>query len=131
MDHLNHIHLIVTAWGDRPPMTADEGNAWLLRLVELIDMQILMESRAIFCEDLGNEGVTGIVGLTTSHASFHSWHDAPRPFINLDVYSCRNFDTKVIFDHLKTQWGVGEVSYMVIDREDGRNEVLEQGRTTI
>ena len=130
MDHLNHIHLLVTAWVDTPPMTADAGTDWLRELVDIIDMQILMNAQAIFCEDLGNEGVTGIVGLTTSHASFHSWHDAPRPFINIDVYSCRSFDTDAVFEHLRKEWGMHEASFMLIDREDGKNEVLAQGRRT-
>jgi S-adenosylmethionine/arginine decarboxylase-like enzyme len=130
MDHLNHIHLLVTAWVDAPPMTADAGTDWLRELVDIIDMQILMDAKAIYCEDLGNEGVTGIVGLTTSHASFHSWHDAPRPFINIDVYSCRSFSTDAVMEHLRSVWGMTEASFMLIDREDGKNEVLANGRQT-
>ncbi len=130
MDHLNHIHLLVTAWVDNPPMTADAGTDWLRELVDIIDMQILMNAQAIYCEDLGNEGVTGIVGLTTSHASFHSWHDAPRPFINIDVYSCRDFDTTKVFEHLRKVWDMKEASYLLIDREDGKNEILAKGRET-
>lgn len=126
MHTLNHLHLLVTAFVDRSPLTAQAGEAWLRKLVDIIDMQILMDAQAIYCEDLGNEGVTGIVGLTTSHASFHSWHEAERPFIMADVYSCREFDPEAVFEHLK-EFGMTECSFMLIDRENGKYEVLKQG----
>lgn len=43
-------------------------------------------------EDEG--GVTGVVVLSTSHCSIHTW--PLRPFFVLDVYSCRDFDTGVV-----------------------------------
>lgn len=123
----NHIHLLVTAWVDLPPMTAQEGTDWLQKLVKIIDMQILMDAKAIYCEDLGNEGVTGIVGLTTSHASFHSWHDVARPFVSFDLYSCRTFSTEKVFEHL-TLWGCTKCSYMLIDRDPNLEsmQILDQ-----
>jgi S-adenosylmethionine/arginine decarboxylase-like enzyme len=128
MSHLNHLHLLVTAWVDNPPMTADAGTDWLRELVDIIDMQILMDATAIFCEDLGNEGVTGIVGLTTSHASFHSWHDAPRPFISFDLYSCRHFAVEKVFEHL-AKWGLMKCNYVLIDRDPSHAtmQIIDQG----
>lgn len=123
-----HIHLLVTVWAENPPMSADAGNRWLRELVDVIDMQILMESRAVYCEDLGNEGVTGIVGLTTSHASFHSWDSAERPFINIDVYSCREFDPADVLAFIRRTWGATEASFMLVDRANGANEILLKGR---
>ena len=125
---LNHIHLILTAWVSDSPMTTDEGIAWLRSLVTLIDMQILLNAQAIYCEDLGNEGVTGLVGLTTSHASFHSWHDVPRPFVNLDIYSCKTFDVSKVIEFVKDTFMMTEYSYLLIDRENGKNEIVDQGR---
>ncbi len=123
---LDHRHMIVTAYVTNPPLSAQIGEEWLRRLVKLVDMQILMDAKAIYCEDLGNEGVTGVVGLTTSHSSFHAWHMAERPFINFDLYSCHDFPTQVIFDHLK-EFGAVECRYMVIDRNEGRNKVIDEG----
>ncbi len=127
---LAHIHLLVTAYVTNPPQSAEQGAAWLRELVDIIDMQILMDAKALYCEDLGNEGVTGIVGLTTSHASFHSWSEVERPFISVDVYSCKAFETDKVMEHLHKGFGMHECSFMLIDREDGRNEVLANGRLT-
>lgn len=115
MNDLNHLHLLVTAFVDNPPLSAEAGEDWLRHLVKLVDMKILMDAQAIYCEDLGNEGVTGIVGLTTSHAAFHAWHEVEKPFVSFDLYSCRNFDINVVFDHLK-EWGMTKCSYLLVDR---------------
>lgn len=128
MHELNHLHLLVTAWVDNPPMTAEDGTQWLHELVDIIDMQILMDAKAIYCEDLGNEGVTGIVGLTTSHASFHSWHNDPKPFVSFDLYSCRNFSIEQVFEHLKA-WGLRRCDYILVDRDPkhGAIRIVDQG----
>lgn len=128
MHDLHHIHLLVTAYVDRPPMSDTDGTNWLRKLVDVIDMQILMNAQAIYCEDLGNEGVTGIVGLTTSHASFHSWHNVIEPFISVDVYSCNTFDTQAVFQHMAEEWGMTYCDYMLVNREPHNLHIVEQGR---
>lgn len=123
---LDHRHIIVTAYVTNPPMTAEDGENWLRELVDIVGMEILFDANALYCEDLGNEGVTGVVGLTTSHASFHSWHAAERPFMNLDLYSCKDFLVEDVLNHL-TKFGAYECRYMVIDRNDGMNKVVNNG----
>jgi S-adenosylmethionine/arginine decarboxylase-like enzyme len=123
---LDHRHIIVTAYVTHPPMTVEVGEDWLRRLVKLVDMEILMDANAIYCEDLGNEGVTGVVGLTTSHASFHSWHDVERPFINFDLYSCKDFAIDDVLAHLN-EFGAEQCNYVLIDRNEGKNAVVTHG----
>lgn len=131
MDHgLNHRHMIVTAYCTNCPTSADAGEVWLRKLVDLVGMQVLFDAKALYCEDLGNEGVTGVVGLTTSHASFHSWHLADKPFLTMDLYSCRDFPSDVILTHLNEGFGAYRCNFMVIDRNDGKNEIVEQGCKT-
>lgn len=128
MSHeLDHRHIIVTAYVSNPPLTVESGEVFLHELVDLVGMQILMDANAIYCEDLGNEGVTGVVGLTTSHSSFHSWHEAERPFINFDLYSCKTFSTEEVIRHIDKSFGVQEATYMVINRNNGLNMVVEAG----
>ena len=122
-----HLHLVVTAFVTNPPTSAQAGEDWLRELVRLVDMEILFDAKAIYCEDLGNEGVTGIVGLTTSHSSFHSWHLAEEPFLSFDLYSCRTFDLDIVFEHLR-HWGMTHCDYVLIDREPNQMKVIEQGR---
>ena len=123
---LDHRHMVVTAFVTRPPMTVEVGEDWLRRLVKLVGMEILMDANAIYCEDLGNEGVTGVVGLTTSHASFHSWHDEEEPFINFDLYSCKDFSVVDVLKHIN-EFGAAKCNYMLIDRNGGTNRVVETG----
>jgi len=124
---LDHRHIIVTAYVSNPPLTVKSGEDFLHELVDLVGMQILMNANAIYCEDLGNEGVTGVVGLTTSHSSFHSWHMAERPFVNFDLYSCRDFSAEEVLKHIDKSFGILEATFMVINRNDGLNMVVEAG----
>ena len=120
-----HRHLVVTAFVSSPPMSIECGETFLRELVSLVDMQILMDAKAIYCEDLGNEGVTGVVGLTTSHASFHSWHMAEEPFVSFDLYSCRDFSVEAVLDFLKDKWKVYDCDYLLIDREPRKPAILQ------
>lgn len=131
MEHgeLNHRHMIVTAYCDNCPTSVEAGESWLRKLVKIVDMQILFDAQAVYCEDLGNEGVTGIVGLTTSHASFHSWHMAKEPFLTMDLYSCRDFLSEDVLAHLHEGFGAKCVKFIVIDRNAGLNQIVEQGIT--
>ena len=78
-------------------------------------MKILIHPEVVYCKDDGNEGLTGIVGLTTSHASFHIWSEVEKPFINFDVYSCKTFNPDDVINHLK-QFGLLEYNFKMIDR---------------
>lgn len=127
MEKLNHLHMVGTAFIRRPPMSASEGEAWLRALVGKVKMEILFDAQALYCEDLGNEGVTGIVGLKTSHGSFHCWHAVERPFMTFDLYSCKDFEPRTVLDHLNAAFDVDEYDYLLIDRNNGRNRVIGQG----
>jgi S-adenosylmethionine decarboxylase len=48
-------------------------------------------------EDEG--GVTGVLVLSTSHVSIHTW--PLRKWFVLDVYSCRDFDTKLLSQYVQ------------------------------
>jgi len=52
-------------------------------------------------EDEG--GTTGIVVLSTSHCAIHTW--PLRSFFVLDVYSCRDFDPKLVEESLQQHFG--------------------------
>lgn len=126
MHALEHRHLIVTAFLDNAPTSVVIGESWLTELVSIVDMQILMDAKAIYCEDLGNEGLTGIVGLTTSHSSFHAWHQADRPFMNFDLYSCKEFEIEDVLAHFSC-FVPTKISYMLIDRDEGINTIISSG----
>lgn len=123
---LEHIHMIGTAKVSKPPMTAAEGEKWLRELVEKVGMEILIGPHAVYCDLKGNEGVTGIVCLSTSHASFHSWSEVDEPFINFDIYSCRHFDAATVVEHLSV-FEPTKIDYVILDRSGGQPVESERG----
>jgi S-adenosylmethionine/arginine decarboxylase-like enzyme len=93
---------------------------WFLRLVDTIDMKILMNPHCIWCDDEGNEGVTGVVGITTSHSSIHFW---PEHYM-FDLYSCKEFEVETVVEMLK-EFKTHSLQYQVINRDTG--EMLDEG----
>lgn len=89
-------------------------NDWFLRLVDAIDMKVLMNPHCVWCDDEGNEGVTGVVGITTSHSSIHFW---PEHYM-FDLYSCKEFAVETVVDMLK-EFNTHSLQYQVIDRDTG------------
>lgn len=124
---LDHVHIVLRADNlARPPRTAEAVEAWLNRLVRAVRMQVLAPARAVRCEEEGNQGVTGTVLLTTSHASLHCWDQVPEPYLQLDVYSCRSFGSGEIL-RMVQDFGPAHVSWTVLDRGGRVAEVLEIG----
>lgn len=126
MHDLDHRHLIVTAFLRNAPTSVAQGETWLTELVGIVGMEILMDAKAIYCEDLGNEGLTGVVGLTTSHSSFHAWHTIENPFMNFDLYSCRDFSIESVFAHFE-QFDPIRINYTLMDRNEGLNLITDSG----
>ena len=103
-------HLTIDGWATGPDGKVDSEVQRLLDdrdhlaavlddLVALVGMQILKPAELLAVpldatrvdgdEDCG--GSTGVVVLTTSHASLHTW--PLRGQVSFDLYSCREFDT--------------------------------------
>lgn len=115
-------HLLVKGFIDQAPGPeyVPVLNDWFLRLVEAIDMKVLMEPNCIYCTDEGNEGVTGVVGITTSHSSIHFW---PEHYM-FDLYSCKDFTVSAVAEMLR-EFSTTHMNFQLIDRDTG--EILEQG----
>ena len=120
----NHKHLILNAKVKNPINCDKECEVWLANLVKLIDMEILVPPMAKYCDIEGNEGVTGVVIITTSHISIHIWPQQPQPYIRMDVYSCKDFDIEDVTDWLDEYFGVLMVDYKFLDRENGFEYII-------
>lgn len=83
-------------------------------------MKVLMNPHCVWCDDEGNEGVTGVVGITTSHSSIHFW---PEHYM-FDLYSCKEFAVETVVDMLK-EFNTHSLQYQVIDRDTG--VMLDEG----
>lgn len=115
-----HKHLILRGYLGRPVLSAEDLTDTLKELVELIGMKILAEPRARYCYELGNEGFTGDVLLTTSHMIWHDWETEDEndfgTILQLDIYSCADFSVKAVIDYLKEMFELKEYSYKLFDR---------------
>lgn len=116
-----HLHLIVTGYLDKSPEISyiSTLNDWFARLVDRIGMKVLIEPRSVWCDTKGNEGVTGIVGIDTSHSSIHFWPT----FYTFDLYSCKDFDENDVFEMLK-EFGTKGIDYTLIERKIGLGNVI-------
>jgi S-adenosylmethionine/arginine decarboxylase-like enzyme len=116
-----HQHFLATALLEFGSVISErEIREFLLRLVDAVGMQVLDGPLTAGCEDLGNEGVTGFVLLSTSHASLHQWDRGgpeDRPYFNFDLYSCREFNPQDILDMLAESFQPIEISHQIIRRE--------------
>lgn len=124
MDHdLFHTHLLVRATIRKPPMHPDQLNDWFCRLVESVGMNILIPPQSVYCDTPGNEGITGIVCIETSHSSIHVWSNRPEPFLQFDLYSCRPFNVDTVLKMLD-EFGLVSADYCLMDRNARPMEAL-------
>jgi S-adenosylmethionine/arginine decarboxylase-like enzyme len=117
MDILKHKHILIRADVNKPPKTIDEVVNWLTKLIKKIDMKILDGPYAKRVDMKGNEGVTGMAIIETSHVVIHTWDAITPSLIQLDVYSCKDFNPLVILNELSIFEPLA-VDYKYFDREN-------------
>lgn len=98
---------------------------WFEGLVEAVNMNILVAPSAVWCDTIGNEGITGSVIIDTSHASIHIWN-TDEPFFKFDLFSCKDYDVDTVIKELK-KLNTTRVTYCIIDRDGDQHIVTEQG----
>tara|TARA_R110000772_G_scaffold66361_1_gene147799 strand:- start:5897 stop:6328 length:432 start_codon:yes stop_codon:yes gene_type:complete len=118
LNNHTHKHLLITALVVNPTNDPEVVKQWLDELVEIAGMNTLMPARAKYCDDIGNEGVTGDIVITTSHATIHLWEG----LLQADLYSCREFDELDIVKHVCRNFDVLKIKTQVIDRSPERIE---------
>ena len=72
---LFHKHLIIRAEVNEPPTSELSIIDWMERLVEEIDMKILMGPYAKYHDVVGNRGLTAVTIIETSHIALHVWDE--------------------------------------------------------
>lgn len=128
---LHHKHLLLAVDCKYPPKDEKEAIYFLQFLIKRVDMAIAenatlgLNPHGYVCHLPGNEGVTATGILETSHCAIHSWNLESPAKLQLDLYSCKDFDVPQIID-LANSFVIVKGSYMVIDR-DTDLKVIEQG----
>ena len=122
METLVHKHIIIRAEVLNPPLNELSTSESVKSLINNIGMKILMGPYAKYCEMQGNRGLTVATIIETSHIVMHTWDEPSPANIQLDVYTCGNFDPHTVFEWLK-QYNPIRVDYKYLDRENGLTEI--------
>jgi release factor glutamine methyltransferase len=109
-----HHHLIYQARVDRKDLN-EKSSIQLVQflndLVSVIDMQILIPPQVAFSHQ---KAWTGLVGIVTSHISFHFW--TIEGYLQLDIYSCKRFDIPKTVTFLDNFWKSENKKVLFIER---------------
>jgi S-adenosylmethionine/arginine decarboxylase-like enzyme len=114
-----HHHLIYQAKVSREDLGEDsesELRRFLYSLLSEIDMQELIPAQIKLSYQ---KAWTGIMGIITSHISFHYW--IIEKYVQVDVYSCKSFDKQRAVLFLNDFWKAENVRTLFIDRKVGED----------
>ncbi len=117
-----HKHLLVFAKVNKFP-NEDEKKiviGFMKNLVEKIEMKLIGGPIAKYVKDQGNIGWTSTLLLSTSHAAMHIWNEWGT--MQLDVYSCKEFDERKVINFLKQTFDATMIKHRVINRDGGLND---------
>ena len=119
-----HKHLIVRADSGWCPKEEDlnEISDWIRNLIKKIDMKLLAGPYTTYVNERGNKGMTSVAIIETSHIALHIWDEVSPGLMQLDVYSCANFNPSDVFDAVNELFQTIKMEYKFLDRE---KELLE------
>jgi S-adenosylmethionine/arginine decarboxylase-like enzyme len=122
---LEHKHLIIRAEITDPPYDAVDIKRWMKNLVEDIGMNVLMGPYAIYSDMEGNQGLTAVTIIETSHIAIHVWDECEPAMLQMDVYTCSTLNINDVFKAIE-EFKPTKIEYKYIDRENGL-ELLDVG----
>ena len=112
---LVHHLLVVNARIKNPPKDPVFITQWKEQLVKDIGMKILMGPYAVYSDMTGNQGLTVVTIIETSHIALHIWDEDEPAVLRLDVYSCAEFEVQTILDAIE-QFEPTYIDYKFLDR---------------
>ena len=112
---LVHKHLIIRAEASRPPTDEEQLQNWMREFIESIDMKVFMGPYVKYCRMPANRGITAVAIIETSHIAMHIW-DEPKPaLLQMDVYSCGEFDHTDICKKLMSDFDIHKIEYKYLN----------------
>lgn len=85
---------------------------------DILDMKIVAGPVGAFVTDEGNVGPTAAVCISTSHLAIHIWSDDKPARVELDVYSCKEFNVGDVVKYLDEQMGIIKVTITKVERDN-------------
>ena len=119
-----HKHLLIRAEVKNPPKENDERRLvnWMRYLIQDIDMKLLFGPIARYVDVEGNEGLTAIAMIETSHIAMHIWEKEDPPLLQLDVYTCGPFVPGTVLKALH-EFNPITIHWKYLDRENDLHTV--------
>ncbi len=120
-----HKHLIVRADIGWCPQEDDLNKVsdWIRSLIKKIDMKLLAGPYTTYVSEPGNKGMTSVAIIETSHIALHIWDEVSPGLMQLDVYSCADFDPEDVFNQVDGLFKTVKMHYKFLDREKELVEV--------
>jgi len=120
-----HKHLIVRTDIGWCPQEEDLNKIsdWIRSLIKKIDMKLLAGPYTTYVSEKGNKGMTSVAIIETSHIALHIWDEVSPGLMQLDVYSCADFNPLDVFDKVNELFQTIKMEYKFLDREKELVEV--------
>ncbi len=112
------MHLIIDGYGGSAQKMQDVEHIY--RLLDRYPSQIGMVklSPPQVAKYMGSKpedwGVSGFVLIAESHISIHTFPE--RCYINIDIFSCKEFDSEQAIKEFQQQFGLDEVRSYILNR---------------
>lgn len=112
------MHLIIDGYGTNRDVLQDEE--LIYRVLDLYPEKIGMKKVTapyVFCYEGSNPqdwGISGFVLIGESHISIHTFVE--RLYVNIDVFSCRDFDAKGIVQDIKETFKLKKMKFRLLKR---------------
>tara|TARA_Y100000389_G_scaffold126810_1_gene124137 strand:+ start:2303 stop:2686 length:384 start_codon:yes stop_codon:yes gene_type:complete len=115
---LDHKHLVLRAEVIDCPAeeSLHEILDWMKKLIKKIDMKLMQGPAISYVDQPGNRGTTCMALIETSHIVIHIWDESNPGLIQLDIYSCKEFNLEVVMNHLKDYFNITNMQYKFLDR---------------
>jgi S-adenosylmethionine decarboxylase len=115
------MHLIIDGYGSNPEILKSEE--FVYQLLDRYPAEIGMTkiSTPVVVRYTGDDwGISGFVMIAESHISVHTFVE--RCFVNIDVFSCKDFDADRAIKDLCAHLQLTEIKTQLLDR-DGKDLV--------
>tara|TARA_R110000751_G_scaffold286692_1_gene391266 strand:- start:1977 stop:2384 length:408 start_codon:yes stop_codon:yes gene_type:complete len=122
---LVHKHLIIRAESQKPIKNEDQAKEWLLGFIKSINMKVLIGPYAKYCNMEGNRGLTIIAVIETSHIVMHVWDEPIPALMQIDIYSCGDFNEHDICKTLSKDFDLSKIEYKYLNRETGLTNISQ------
>ncbi len=124
---LDHKHLLLRAEVHNCPSedALHEILMWMKDLINKIEMKLMQGPSITYVDQPGNRGVTCMALIETSHIVMHIWDEGTPGLVQLDIYSCKEFDLDVVIEHVNDYFDVVNMQYKFLDRTSDMRIIKE------